>query len=260
MITRRNLLRNGAAGLAATTVLPYAALAQEGGSQSFETAGGEVTVHPVSHASFVMETPVGVIYNDPVGGAEAYADFPAPDLILITHEHGDHFEAETLQALVGEETQLLTNPAVYEMLPEELQSKAEQIGNGESTEKLGLTIEAVPAHNTTESRMQYHPVGRDNGYVLNFDGLRVYIAGDTEPTEEMEALENIDVAFLPMNLPYTMTVDQAAAAVAAFQPTYVYPYHYRGSDPQAFAALVEESGAGTEVLMGPWYEEGETDA
>lgn len=254
MITRRRLLLTGTAVTGATVFLPYAAMAQTGAGDQFDAAEGPVTVHPVSHASFVMETPVGTIYNDPVGDASAYADFPEPDLILITHEHGDHYNANTLAALVGPNTQLLTNPAVFEMLPDGLKARATSIANGEETTVLGLRIEAIPAYNITEERLQYHPEGRDNGYILNFDGLRVYIAGDTEDIPEMRALSDIDVAFVPFNLPYTMTEEQAASAVAEFAPSYVYPYHYRDSDPEKFARLLADTDAGTEVKMGPWYE------
>lgn len=254
MLTRRFLLTSAALAAGGSIVLPYAAMAQSGASENtFETDGGEITVHPISHASFVMNTPQAVIYADPVGDASAYAQFPAPDLILITHEHGDHYDPETLKAVVGEATQIIANPAVYDMLPPELAAKATRLANGESAEVAGIAVNAIPAYNLTEDRLQYHPEGRDNGYVLQIDGTRVYIAGDTEDIPEMRQLENIDVAFVPMNLPYTMGVSQAADAVSEFQPRYVYPYHYRGSDVEEFASLVEESGAGTEVLMGGWY-------
>ena len=249
MLTRRTLIATAAAAAGASTILPYAALAQDGGNHSFDVSGGQITVHPVSHASFVMETPDMVIYNDPVGEPGAYADFPAPDLILITHEHGDHYDAETLAGLVAEETRILTNPAVFDMLPEDLKARATSIANGETTEIGGMSIEAIPAYNITEDRLQYHPEGRDNGYILSIGGKRVYIAGDTEGTPEMRALQDIFLAFVPMNLPYTMEVEQAADAVNEFAPDYVYPYHYRDSDPEAFASMVEES----EVRMGPWY-------
>ncbi len=255
-ITRRGTLMLGLTGLAtigATTIMPYAARAQGGEGDTYDTESGQITIHPISHASFVMTTPAMTIYNDPVGGAAAYEGQPEPDLILITHEHGDHFDAETLSGIVTENTRLVTNPAVYDMLPEDLKSKATAIGNGESTTVEGIEIAAIPAHNTTEDRLQYHPKGRDNGYVLSIDGRRVYIAGDTEDIPEMRALEDIFIAFVPMNLPYTMDVDQAASAVAEFAPQYVYPYHYRDSDPQAFAEQVRESEAETEVVMGPWY-------
>ena len=134
-------------------------------------------------------------------------------------------------------------------------AKATAIGNGESAEFNGVAIDAIPAYNTTEGRTNFHPQGRDNGYVLSFDGFRVYISGDTEDIPEMRALENIDLAFLCMNLPFTMDVEQAASAVAEFKPKFVYPYHYRGrdggtQDPSEFAALVGEAVA---VKMGDWY-------
>jgi L-ascorbate metabolism protein UlaG (beta-lactamase superfamily) len=255
-ITRRATLGFGLAGIATigiSTIMPYAAHAQDGTGDSYDTETGKITIHPISHASFVMTTPAMVIYVDPVGEASAYSAHPAPDLILITHEHGDHYNADTLAALAGDDTKLVTNPAVYDKLPEALKAKASAIANGESTAVDGLEISAIPAYNTTEGRLQYHPKGRDNGYVLTIDGRRVYVAGDTEDIPEMRALEDIYIAFVPMNLPFTMDVDQAASAVAEFKPAYVYPYHYRDSDPQAFADKVGQSGAGTEVVMGPWY-------
>ena len=253
-ITRRGTLRLGAAAAAVAGLAPMlAARAREAaeGGESFDTANGRLTVHPVSHASFVMTTPGPVIYNDPVGELSAYEAFPRADLILITHQHGDHYDAETLAALMGEETELVVNPAVRDMLPEDLKSRATVLANGDSAEVAGISIEAVPAYNTTEDRLQYHPQGRDNGYVLTIDGTRVYIAGDTEDTAEMRAMENIDLAFVPMNLPYTMTVDQAASAVREFKPTHVYPYHYRGSDVQVFADQVGD--ASDVILTDAWY-------
>ena len=256
MPTRRTLLKTGLATLGAAS-LPGLARAQDGSSgDAYDTAGGgTLTVHPVRHASFVMETPAGVVYGDPVGGAELYEGLPRPDLILLTHEHGDHYDVPTLEALVGEDTVLVTNPAVHGMLPEALKSKATMIANGESTEALGMAIDAVPAYNLTEERLQFHPEGRDNGYVLDVDGTRVYVSGDTEAVPEMRALEDIDVAFVCMNLPYTMAVEQAAEGVLEFAPKLVYPYHYRDSDPEAFATLVAEGRGGDaiEVVQGPWY-------
>lgn len=253
--TRRHFLTATAAAFGSITLLPYAARAAGHSSDVFSTPGGDITVHPVSHASFVMETPAGTIFSDPVGEAAAYADFPSPDLILVTHEHGDHYKPETLAALAGDNTQIITNPAVYGMLPGDLKAKASQIANGETTAFQGLGIDAIPAYNTTEERLKFHPQGRDNGYVLTFDGFRVYISGDTEDIPEMRALENIDLAFVCMNLPFTMDVKAAASAVAEFRPKFVYPYHYRGrdggtQDPQEFARLV---GNAAEVKIGGWY-------
>lgn len=248
------MTRRDFAGTAASVILPFAARAATDGDV-FEAADGDVTVHPVSHASFAMNTPVAGIYVDPVGGGEAYADLPAPDLILVTHQHGDHYDADTLTAIAGDETSLIVNPAVMEMLPEDMKSRATSIANGESADYEGLSVDAIPAYNTTPERRQFHPEGRDNGYVLGFDGLRVYISGDTEDIPEMRALEGIDLAFVCMNLPFTTTSDAAASAVAEFQPKVVYPYHYRGRDggtqnPEAFAKAV---GDAAEVKMGAWY-------
>ena len=262
MLTRRTLIASGfAAGT--VTVLPFKATAEAHSmANTFDTASGTITVHPVHHASIVFETPAGVIYADPVGEMAQYEDMPAPDLILITHEHGDHYNAEMLQALMGEETALIVNPAVMAMLPEELASRAVSIGNGESADALGTTVNTIPAYNITEGRTDYHPEGRDNGYVMTIDGFTIYISGDTEATEEMKALEGIDLAFISMNLPFTMTAEQAAEGVSAFMPAYVYPYHYRGrdggtQDPEEFAAMVAE---GIEVKMGDWYEPGELES
>ncbi len=251
--TRRRTLQVGV-GLGLATLMPALGRAQDMEGHVHATEGGEIRIHPVQHASFVMTTPSIVIYVDPVEGAAAYHDLPRPELILITHEHGDHYDVETLRGIVGAETRLITNPAVHDMLPDDLKERATAIANGESTMVNDtIQIEAVPAYNTTPDRQQYHPEGRDNGYVLGIDGLRVYIAGDTEDIPEMRALEGIDIAFLPMNLPYTMTVEQAAAGVEAFAPRVVYPYHYGESDIDAFTALVADGGSGAEVVRGDWY-------
>ena len=253
--SRRQFLARSAAAAGVITMLPYAAQAAAHGGHMFPVKGGEVKVHPVDHASFVMETPVGVIYNDPVGDAANYVDFPAPDLILITHEHGDHYNADTLAAVVGQNTQIIANPAVFEMLPDALKARATLLANSHVAMFNGVIIEAVPAYNTTEERKNFHPMGRDNGYVVNLPEFRVYISGDTEGTPEMRALENIDLAFVCMNLPFTMDAEAAAAAVSEFKPSFVYPYHFRGrdggtQDPAEFAKMVAQ---GTEVKIADWY-------
>ncbi|MCG6859597.1 MAG: MBL fold metallo-hydrolase [Salaquimonas sp.] len=260
--TRRGAVKLGLGGMAlatlgSTVIVPFEVRAKMMGDE-YETDNGKITIHPVQHASFVMTVPAPgsndggelVIYNDPVGGAALYADYPRPDLILITHEHGDHFNVETLQALAGDDTKLLTNPSVFDKLPDGLKEKATQIANGGSTTFRGIAIDAIPAYNTTADRLKFHPKGRDNGYILAIDGKRVYIAGDTEDIPEMRALKDIFVAFVPMNLPYTMDIDQAASAVNAFKPAFVYPYHYKGSDIDAFATRVD---GGTKVVKGQWY-------
>ncbi|MCF6322437.1 MAG: MBL fold metallo-hydrolase [Rhizobiaceae bacterium] len=253
--TRRYFLTAAAAAFGTTTVLPYAIRAEDHAGDTFNTPAGDIVVHPVNHASFVMTTPPGVIYCDPVGDPAIYAELPRPDLILLTHHHGDHYKPETLAALVGDNTKLITNPEVFNMLPDNLKTKADQIANGEKATFEGLTIDAIPAYNITQDRMKFHPVGRDNGYVLNFDGLRTYISGDSEDIPEMRALKGIDLAFVCMNLPFTMDVKAAASAVAQFKPKFVYPYHYRGreggtQDPAEFANLV---GDGAAVNLADWY-------
>ena len=260
-LTRRTGLQLAAAliGSAVIPVIASSPARAQGatplpGPFSHPVEGGEVVIHPVEHASMVWQTPAGVIYVDPVGGAEAYADLPAPDLILITHEHGDHYDQPTLDALP--EVRIIANPAVAGMLPEAMGERTTTMANGDAGEVLGLTIEAVPAYNTTPDRAQYHPQGRDNGYLLTIGGQRFLIAGDTEDTPELRALTGIDVAFLPMNLPYTMTVEQAAEAVTAFSPGVVYPYHHRDSDLDAFTRLVDEGGSGAQVVIADWYPDG----
>lgn len=252
MPSRRQFLATSAAA-AGVTVLPFAVHSAAHAGDSF--ANGAITVHPISHASFVMQTPNGTIYVDPVGDLSGYAEMPPADLILVTHEHGDHYNPDVLAALTGEGTEVITNPAVHGMLSANAQSQARAIGNGASDSFNGLKIEAIPAYNTTEGRTKFHPKGRDNGYVLSFDGFRVYVSGDTEDIPEMRALTGIDLAFVCMNLPFTMDAESAASAVAEFKPTFVYPYHYRGrddgtQDPAHFADLI---GNAAQVKMGAWY-------
>ncbi|WP_162651202.1 MBL fold metallo-hydrolase [Lentilitoribacter sp. Alg239-R112] len=249
--TRRNFLKYSAAITSAITVMPYAAYADGHRGDKFEN----ITINPISHASFVMTSPNGTIYVDPVGDAADYASFAEPDLVLITHHHGDHFKQETLNAIVSENTQMIVNPEVYAKLPAPMQAKARQLANGESTKMADIAVDAIPAYNTTKGREKFHPKGRDNGYIVSLDGQRIYISGDTEDIPDMRALKNIDIAFVCMNLPFTMDVKAAASAVAEFKPAHVYPYHYRGrdngtQDPQEFADLV---GAASDVKLGKWY-------
>lgn len=252
---RREFLATSGVAIGSIALLPYGAMADGHESHVFPTPRGNVTVHPVNHAAFVMETPVGTIYNDPIGDAAAYANLPAPDLILITHHHGDHFQLETLAAIATPNTRFITNPNVFDKLPDDMKTKAQKIANGETASFNGVSVEAIPAYNLAEERQAFHPKGRDNGYVVNLDGLKAYISGDTEDTPEMRALTDIDLAFLCMNLPFTMDVKAAASAVAEFKPKYVFPYHYRGrgggtQDPAEFAKLVGDAAS---VKMDAWY-------
>lgn len=216
----------------------------------FATSGGELVIQPVNHASFYMTYKGKVIYVDPVGGVERYLDFPKPDVIILTDIHGDHLSAPSLGALVGPNTPIIAPASVRATLPPNLQARVILLQNGQSTAWEGVGVEAVAMYNTTPDRTQLHTKGRGNGYVLTFGDKRVYIAGDTEPTPEMAALRNIDVAFLPMNQPFTMTPQQAADAVKTFKPKVVYPYHSRGTDVGEFARLV---GSAAEVRQRSWY-------
>lgn len=213
------------------------------------TDKGDLTIHPVSHASFVMEWDGKTIYVDPVGGVGAYDGLQRPDLILLTDIHGDHMDAPTLEGIAGNSL-IIAPAAVKQQLPAPLQSRTMILENDNNIDRLGINIAAVPMYNLTEDRLQFHEKGRGNGYVLTLGGTRVYISGDTEDIPEMRALEDIDVAFVCFNLPYTMTESQAASAVNEFRPAIVYPYHYRGSDPALFTSMIDD---GIEVRMGAWY-------
>jgi L-ascorbate metabolism protein UlaG (beta-lactamase superfamily) len=220
---------------------------------TIESAAGPIVVHPVDHASMVLEFGGKAIYVDAVGGKDRYAGLRPPDAFLITHVHGDHFDLPTIEGVLGDRTvPFLTNYEIPEKLPERLKAQTTVLRNGESGELLGIEVEAIPAYNTTPDRQKYHLRGVGNGYVLSFGGKRVYVAGDGEDTPEMRSLQNIDVAFLPMNQPYTMTIDQVLAAVAAFKPRIVYPIHYKGTDPAQLVSRMPSDG-GVEVRLREWY-------
>ena len=216
------------------------------------TDAGDLAIQPIAHATFAMAWNGSTILVDPVGGADPFQDLPTPDLILVTDIHGDHLDNATLEAVAGGDTVIVAPQAVVEQLPEGLVAQARTLENGSDVSLLDLTVEAIPMYNLTEDRLQFHDKGRGNGYVVTIGGKRIYISGDTEDIPEMRALENIDIAFVCFNLPYTMTEDQAASAVREFAPRIVYPYHYMGSDTEAFAALVAESD-GIEVRNRAWY-------
>ncbi|WP_332685783.1 MBL fold metallo-hydrolase [Devosia sp.] len=216
------------------------------------TADGDIVIHPVDHASLLLGFGSEVIYVDPVGGAARYEGLPTPTAILITHGHGDHFDLPTLEAIAGS-APILTSQEVFDKLPDALQANATAVANGEEGSLNGIAIRAIAAHNITEDRMNYHPVGIGNGYLITLGDKQVYVAGDTEPTPDMLALSGIEVAFLPMNLPYTMTPEQAVEAVNTFKPAIIYPYHYGDSDLSVLQAGV---GAATEVRLRNWYPNG----
>ncbi|MBI2946924.1 MAG: MBL fold metallo-hydrolase [Verrucomicrobia bacterium] len=192
------------------------------------TAQGDVVIHPIHHGTFVMSWAGKMIYADPTGGAIAFQGLPPADLLLITHIHPDHFDTNTLQAVKGPSTRIFAPQNVFDAMPGSLKSITTVMPNGATASPTGILIEAVAMYNTTPGRLNFHPRGLGNGYILTIGGKRIYISGDTEDIPEMRALKNIDVAFLSMNPPFTMDVRQAVSAVREFKPRVVYPYHYRG--------------------------------
>jgi L-ascorbate metabolism protein UlaG (beta-lactamase superfamily) len=226
------------------------------GANVIQTSAGPLVIHPIEHATFVMEWDGKTIAVDPVGDLERFADFPKPGLILITDIHGDHLSNETVEALASASTTIVAPAAVAEMLPESLPAEVKVLANGASMTWQGVTFEAVPMYNLDPQKQKFHPKGRGNGYLLTLGGTRLYVSGDTEDIPEMRALRNIDAALVCMNLPYTMDVDAAADAVLEFQPKIVFPYHYRGtegmSDLGRFRSLVAENPA-IDVRVLAWY-------
>jgi L-ascorbate metabolism protein UlaG (beta-lactamase superfamily) len=217
-------------------------------AQIFQTSAGPVKITPLYHASVLIEASGNTIYLDPAKPANLTGLSPA-DLILLTDIHGDHMDPASITALSKPGTQLLAAPAVVKTL-----TTASAIANGETKTWKDWTIEAIPAYNLTRGPAPgklYHDKGRGNGYVLTYGGKRFYFSGDTEGIPEMRALKNIDVAFVCMNLPYTMSPEEAAEAVKAFHPKVVIPYHYRGSDLSVFQKKLE--GTGIEVRLLEWY-------
>lgn len=235
----------------------YSAFSQRAEPDKIATANGEVTVQPILHGTVALTWNNKSIYVDPYGGAKAFEGIQAPDLILITDIHGDHMNLETLNDLETKNAILIVPQAVKDKLPEDLQAKSVVVANGASTEQLGIDVMAMPMYNLPEDADSRHTKGRGNGYVLTVSGKRIYFSGDTEDIPEMRALENIDVAFICMNQPYTMNIEQATSAVLEFKPKIVYPYHYRGSgglsDTEAFKKNVNAGDNNIEVRLKNWY-------
>jgi L-ascorbate metabolism protein UlaG (beta-lactamase superfamily) len=227
--------------------LLFACLAAAFGDD-FATKGYVLKITPIQHASLMIEAAGQVVYLDPAQGN--YEGKPKADIILITDIHGDHLAPPILEKLSKPETVIIAPEAVAKTV-----KTARVLRNGESTTVGKWTIEAVAAYNIKRGPAEgklYHDKGRGNGYVVTFGGKRFYFAGDTEGVPEMRELKNIDVAFIPMNLPYTMPPEEAAEAVKAFHPKVVYPYHYRGSDLSVFEKAL--AGTGIKVRLGKWYD------
>jgi len=209
----------------------------------FQTKSGKnVTFHALVHASIRIQYDGKEIMIDPVTklGDKTidYVTMPKADYIFITHEHFDHFDKVAIAQLSDTKTQLITNQRCAEML-----GKGMVMSNGDSSQiTVDIKVEAVPAYNTTEGHQQFHPKGRDNGYILTIDGLRIYIAGDTEDIPEMSEIKDIDIAFLPCNQPYTMTVDQLVRAAKIIRPKVLFPYHYSNTDVSDLPNRLKKEG------------------
>jgi len=218
----------------------------------------DINVIPISHATMVLKWDGTTIYIDPVGGAEAFKDQPDPDLILITDIHGDHFNLATLEALNTSKAKIMVPQAVADRLPDVFAPQIDVLNNGSAKERFGFNVTAIPMYNLREEALKFHTKGRGNGYVIEKGDTRIYCSGDTEDIPEMRALQNINMAFVCMNLPYTMTVEKAADAVLEFKPAKVYPYHYRGteglSDVKRFKKLVNTGDSNIEVVQLNWYQ------
>jgi len=203
-----------------------------------QTSEGDLKMTFIQHGTLMFEFKGMVIHIDPVGQYADYSTLPKADLVLITHHHGDHLDVNVLNMICKEETDIILTEICREQF-----GKGTVMENGDETNIKGIPIKAVPAYNIKHLRnggTPYHIKGEGNGYILDMGDKRVYVAGDTENTPEMKSLENIDIAFLPMNLPYTMTPEMVADAAKAFMPKILYPYHYGNTDPQELAGLLKD--------------------
>jgi L-ascorbate metabolism protein UlaG (beta-lactamase superfamily) len=236
----------------------FAAGAQRSSPDTLALNNGSLVIQPINHASVVLTAAGKTIYVDPVGGAAKYQGLAAPDIILVTDIHGDHFDPATLKAIRTAGTMLVVPQAVADKLADAEKTGVVILANGDSKELSGIGVAAIPMYNLPASATDpRHPKGRGNGYVLSVGGKKIYLSGDTQGIPEMRALRGIDIAFVCMNLPYTMDINEAADAVLAFQPHIVYPYHYRGqgglSDVAGFKAKVEAGNKNIEVRLRNWY-------
>ena len=203
--------------------------------------GSLVRIYCIKHGTLRMSVGGKWIYVDPVTDkvppVTDFSTLPKADLILLTHEHPDHLDAKAISQLTKQDTKLITNRKCSDMLG----GKGQVMKNGDSATIGEWNIEAVPAYNTSKGKEQFHPKGRDNGFVLTIDGFRIYIAGDTEDIDEMKDITDIDVAFLPCNQPFTMTPEQVAKATKTIHPKVLFPYHYGNTDIRQVRTLLKDS-------------------
>lgn len=207
-------------------------------SDTIKTSRGDLVIHFLGHSSLIILWDGKTLHVDPVSVEADYTTLPRADMILITHEHFDHLDLKAVNHIKTAATLIVGSAEVGKQIPETIVMK-----NGDTRSVDGLMIEAVPAYNIKHMRAPgkpFHPKGIGNGYVVAFGDLRLYIAGDTENISEMKKLQNIDIAFLPMNLPYTMTPEMVADAAGMFRPKVLYPYHQGETDTAKLLALMKD--------------------
>ena len=217
--------------LAAGTVLAFE-------SEPLDKSPGSPEITFIGHGTLMFRFEGKLIHVDPWGQLADYGKLPKADLVLVTHEHRDHLDLKAIEAVRKAGTVVIASEASARQIPGAVAMK-----NGDSGTWQGIPVEAVPAYNLLHMRgpgVPYHPKGQGNGYIMTFAAKRVYIAGDTENTPEMKGLQDIFAAFLPMNLPFTMTPEMVADAVKAFRPKILYPYHYGDTDVKKLAALLKD--------------------
>jgi L-ascorbate metabolism protein UlaG (beta-lactamase superfamily) len=232
----------------AASLVPLAAAAQS----TVPATGGTITITPFQHATLQVEFGGKVIQVDPAQGDLSKAK--PGDLVLVTDIHPDHLNPDLIAKVRKAGVPVVMPAAVQQQVGDKVPAPVEVMANGQTKTVAGVSIEAVPMYNLQRgpsAGQLFHTKGRGNGYIVTLGGKRVYFAGDTECTPEMKALTNIDVAFLPMNLPYTMTPAEAADCAKAFKPKIAIPYHYQGQKPEEFQAAL--AGSGIEVRLLNWY-------
>ncbi|MGO9376247.1 MAG: MBL fold metallo-hydrolase [Syntrophobacteraceae bacterium] len=218
--------------------VPHSAFAWDFESDSFDTSRGSLKITFIGHGSVMFEFDGKTIHVDPFSKMGDYTKLPKADLILITHEHQDHFDMNALEILRTPATALVVTETVAGRITGGI-----VMHNGDERTVMGLKIEAVPAYNLVHMRSEgvpFHPKGVGNGYIVTFGGKRVYLAGDTENIPEMKNIKGIDIAFLPMNLPYTMTPEMVAGAAKSFKPKVLYPYHFSETDTAKIVDLLKD--------------------
>jgi len=214
-------------------------LAAEFEKDVFQTSGGELTITFIGHGTLMMQYNGKVIHIDPVSMFADYNTLPKADLVLITHEHGDHLDSKTLDLIKKTDTKIVLTKTCNEKY-----QGTDVMENGDTKVFDGITVEAVPAYNIKNKRPDggaFHPKGQGNGYVIRFGDKKVYVAGDTENIPEMANLKDIDITFLPMNLPYTMTPEMCANAAKMFRPKILYPYHFGETNTEELIKLLKDS-------------------